>query len=239
MLKVQLQWIYSEVKFCRLTISELEDSIQILQQQCSNIKRHLDSFRAPFKILLDEINFFQSDDDSEEIALIKTMGDSRWKAFYDTELEIVNKLDPTIESIAEKLGFDPVTELQDCLLKFLQIAVGIYLILSVFSCLTRPDFVNLVVASVTTLMLVNSRVAKRRYFRYLTLIILGSLVYDLVWIFGEWRTPETSVEPKTMSRMEMDIVKICSYISLFSVLLRIFLIFLFWRVSVDFNAIVR
>lgn len=106
MLKVQIQWLYSDTKFFDYQMKELDDSIKVLDQQCENVKKHLERYRQPFKIMLDQVNNDLSDDDSDELAIVANMNNPKWKVMYETEQICASKVDIGLEKIAGVFGYD-------------------------------------------------------------------------------------------------------------------------------------
>lgn len=111
--------------------------------------------------------------------------------------------------------------------------------MTVLSCIARPDFVNLSVGVIAALMLLNTRILKRYMFRYFVAIMFLAFIYDMVWIFAMWDAYENGREELGSMKYEKSIKQFSITVSLVSFMLRLILIFLFWRASLDFRAIVK
>lgn len=146
---------------------------------------------------MQEINNEQSDDDSDELAVIENMNNSKWKLLYDAETIMASKVDPLLETTANSLGYDGETELPLCLLRSLQICTFIHLLLTILICFSRADFLNLSFGVVASLMLTNTRILKRYIFRLFTLILFLAFIYDIVWVIVMWKASEEGLEDHT------------------------------------------
>ena len=191
-LLIQVQWIYSEVKFCEQAIKTFDEAIKLHEVQVTNLKKHLEEIREPFSLIFNN-ELKESTEIEDEQAFIQSMTDPNWKKVYMMEQTLVKRLDPMTEALAANLGYTD-DEFPGFLFSSLIYVNYFYIIITIMTSFIRPDFLNLTIGCIATLMLNNVRTLRRKHFRLLVFGIILSLCYDMIWLPLEWETYEDDLD---------------------------------------------
>uniref|UniRef100_A0A7S3MX90 Uncharacterized protein n=1 Tax=Strombidium inclinatum TaxID=197538 RepID=A0A7S3MX90_9SPIT len=209
------------------------------KEQIENLKKHLRDLRAPFKEILGEDEGYSTEID-EELAYLDQMRNSEvGENIAKAEAKFAEQADPVATMVGNMFGYEE-GQLAPFYSKCIMIVAFIYGVLSVFSCFARPDFLNLTICTVAVHQLASVKSIRKSTFRNLVLGIFVSFLYDIVWLFFEWEEFEQDKgEIESEGKVEMGMKRFSLYVSVFSLLFRPVVMGLFWRVSIDFKAIMK
>lgn len=116
--------------------------------------------------------------------------------------------------------------------KCLHVLISITLILNVFACWARPDFITSLVVALAVFFLNDTTVISKDQFRFVPLLMFVSIVYDFFWLFF---VQDYEKEGERLDGgIEASVKRFTIYISWIHFFFKIATFFVVWRVSVNY-----
>ena len=113
----------------------------------------------------------------------------------------------------------------------------VFTVLNILVMIKKPAFLSLTAIVVAFYLLHNPLTIKRSQFRGLVLLLVVSWAYDFIWFFLlEQSSADEDLEDGGHEWKLRRFVKLVTFITL---LFKIIVVALFWKVSLEFRAIVR
>ena len=112
----------------------------------------------------------------------------------------------------------------------------VYLLLTVFSSLARPDFMNLTAICLAFLVTTFPMQHGRRTFRMVTAMMAVTFIYDLLWLFILRSGDADDAENAGRGQLLRWFVMLNCWLSFF---FRIAVIAIFWKVSLHYTQVVK
>lgn len=122
--------------------------------------------------------------------------------------------------------------------KAMKIGVYIYTFLTLCILIHRTDFLNLGICILSLYMINNVEKLRKWMFRVLFFAIAMSWVYDLAWLFlhtSSFWTHKTGYD----GGLEQGVRRFVVVITFLSFIFRLFIVVIYWKVSIDFEKIQR
>lgn len=166
-----MQWIWSQVEYLSIYCAQWDKAIANDMEDKKNIDIHLKKLREPFAFLenYDEVQRFTSNEDDDGNEMID------YKHPKEEQLHV--QLDMVAQGLAKKIGFDHVPWYS-----LTQLALTIYMTLTLLICFARPDFLNLTICVAAFQMFMNPEKFKKGHFRIVVAATGISFFYDLFWL---------------------------------------------------------
>lgn len=224
-IRVEIQWIHSRVKFFEDLLERLEQILAEDNRKRADVEKSLRELRAPFGFLeyLDYGHFEIDDVNRAKEAASGEIGAQF--GLYEKKLAV------TIDEMADNMGYR-----QPPWYRWLVWLTLIYVFLTLCTCFAIPNFIDLTFSSLT-LFLIEPLSLTKNAFRTVLLGIFISFFYDILhlclrshfyWSFELfYNDTERGVRRFSL---------ISAYVLLF---VKFFQMFIMWKVSVDYDEILR
>jgi hypothetical protein len=100
------------------------------------------------------------------------------------------------------------------------------------SCFDRADHVTTVAGVLAIFYLNDSSDLNRNKFRYIPVMLLFSLVYDLIWLI--WLNDREKEGKATEKGLESSIISFSLYVSYVNMFFKVVVFFMLWKVSFNY-----
>jgi hypothetical protein len=114
------------------------------------------------------------------------------------------------------------------------VAVCVQLFLSILTQYQRKDFMTVTACALALMLLTMPNIARRKEFRMVVLLIFVSIVYDVLWFMIN-----NDVDDDDDGGVEKGVKRFARNISYISFVWKIIFGIIFWKVSLDYLAIVK
>lgn len=136
------------------------------------------------------------------------------------------KFDQISTQVASRIGLREIPWF-----KLTIILTALYALTTILCMFQRLDFLNVPICLVACYLMYNLHNVKQNTFRWLTLAVFLSLVYDLVWFF--FKNPETSEK----SGINLGYGRFALFMTYLSFFVRLAMAMVYWKDSLDFDSI--
>ena len=109
----------------------------------------------------------------------------------------------------------------------------IYTVLVMMCCMARADSLNITVCCIAIYLLLHTSEVSKKSFRALVLLTLLSLIYDFVWYFLQNQNEIEYLDGGSTSSLTY----IAQWLQFLLLFFKIVMIFVYWKASIDFAAI--
>lgn len=111
---------------------------------------------------------------------------------------------------------------------------GVYTVLNMLGCMYRADFLNVTVCAIAIYLLTSANEIQKKTFRLLVFGTFVSFIYDIVWHFMQSESADAASEAGTGGFLRSFV----HWVLLFMMVFKIVMMFVFWKASVDFPALI-
>ena len=205
---------------------------KIFKNKIDDIKRaherELNMIKSPFLFLFKDASAGAMEENEPEILL------SIYEA-HPKEKEASKTVDSVLKPIISKSAFG------EFFWRFLfVVAYAIYFFMTLILCIYKPEFFNLVIITLSFYLLpnvdlridMNSPRSKKKVIRVCVFLIFVSFFWDIIWLLIHWTS--WWKREKYDGDLELGMRRFCLIGTIVSLVLRIFIFFIFWRTSLDY-----
>ncbi|CAI2365549.1 unnamed protein product [Moneuplotes crassus] len=224
-IRIEIQWIHSRIKFFEDLLHRLDQIVVDDNKQRNEVEKSLKELRAPFGFLeyLDYGHFEDNDVHRAKDAASGRLGPQL--SHFEKKMAV------RLDEMADNIGFR-----QPPWYRWLVILTLLYVFLTLCTCFAIPNFIDLTFSSLTMFMIEPLTLTKGS-FRTLLLGVFISFFYDIIHLILRsgyyWNFELFYNDPeKSVCRFSL----ICAYLLL---LVKFFQMFVMWKVSVDYDEVMR
>lgn len=245
-IRLQLWWIHSKTKLIEDRIMQTEEDIDKIHGDKQYYIDKVSQLREPFPWLENvpaitkssssfnatpngfdnyRIGTFQSEDESEDEEMRTNPLVKAVNTVWQPEKALAKSVESTFDNFSQEiLGLRTTPWF-----RLMQWSAIIYCILTLCSCFLRTDFINLTVCVLICYCISKINTLKRWQFRMIVYGLITSWFSDLLWII--MHTSSWWKRANYDGDVELTLRRVVVIISFLSFLFRIFIILIFWKLS--------